>query len=67
MAPICPQGKLTLSSHFSRHHYWKNDEAVILEKGLLLNEKWPGTVTTFSYTYSKTTKEALPWTPELQQ
>jgi hypothetical protein len=38
-----------------------------LEKGLLLNEKWPGTVTTFSYTYSKTTKEALPWTPELQQ
>lgn len=47
---------------------WKNDEAVIFGKRIITKRKvaWYGD-TTFSYTYSKTTKEALPWTPELQQ
>ncbi|MFT5251675.1 MAG: alkylated DNA repair dioxygenase AlkB [Flavobacteriales bacterium] len=46
---------------------WKNDEAVIFGKRIITKRKvaWYGD-TTFSYTYSKTTKEALPWTPELQ-
>jgi alkylated DNA repair dioxygenase AlkB len=47
---------------------WKNDEAVIFGKRIITKRKvaWYGD-TAFSYTYSKTTKEALPWTPELQQ
>jgi alkylated DNA repair dioxygenase AlkB len=47
---------------------WKNDEAMIFGKRIITKRKvaWYGD-TTFSYTYSKTTKEALPWTPELQQ
>jgi alkylated DNA repair dioxygenase AlkB len=47
---------------------WKNDEAVIFGKRIVTKRKvaWYGD-TTFSYTYSKTTKEALVWTPELLQ
>ena len=47
---------------------WKNDEAVIFGKRIITKRKvaWYGD-TTFSYTYSKTTKEALPWTRELLQ
>ncbi|MBC5841084.1 alpha-ketoglutarate-dependent dioxygenase AlkB [Flavobacterium sp. F-380] len=47
---------------------WKNDEAVIFGKRIITKRKvaWYGD-TTYSYTYSKTTKEALPWTPELLQ
>lgn len=47
---------------------WKNDEAIIFGKRIITKRKvaWYGD-TTFSYTYSKTTKEALPWTPELLQ
>ncbi|MDG2432296.1 alpha-ketoglutarate-dependent dioxygenase AlkB [Flavobacterium sp.] len=47
---------------------WKNDEAVIFGKRIITKRKvaWYGD-TTFSYTYSKTTKEALVWTPELLQ
>jgi alkylated DNA repair dioxygenase AlkB len=47
---------------------WKNDEAVIFGKRIITKRKvaWYGD-TTFSYTYSKTTKEALQWTPELLQ
>ena len=45
---------------------WKNDEAVIFGKHIITARKiaWYGD-SSFSYTYSGTTKKALPWTPEL--
>lgn len=45
---------------------WRNDEAVIYGKRIITKRKvaWYGEEP-FSYTYSHTTKTALPWTPEL--
>jgi len=45
---------------------WQNDLAVIFGKTLVTKRKvaWYADQD-FSYTYSKTTKQALPWTPEL--
>ena len=45
---------------------WKHDEAVIFGKHILTNRKvaWYGDKE-FDYTYSNTTKKALPWTKEL--
>ena len=45
---------------------WRNDEAVIYGKRIITKRKvaWYGDQP-FSYTYSKTTKTALPWTPAL--
>jgi hypothetical protein len=45
---------------------WRNDEAVIYGKHIITKRKvaWYGEEA-FSYTYSNTTKTALPWTPEL--
>ncbi len=45
---------------------WKNDEAVIFGKHILTKRKvaWYGEKP-FEYTYSNTTKQALPWTREL--
>lgn len=45
---------------------WRNDEAVIFGKKIITNRKvaWYGEKP-FSYTYSNTTKFALPWTKEL--
>lgn len=45
---------------------WKNDEAVIFGKKMITKRKvaWYGSKE-FDYTYSKTTKKALPWTKEL--
>ncbi len=45
---------------------WKNDEAVVFGKHILTNRKvaWYGDKD-FDYTYSNTTKKALPWTKEL--
>jgi len=45
---------------------WRNDEAVIFGKKVFTKRKvaWYGDKP-FSYTYSKTTKYALPWTVEL--
>jgi alkylated DNA repair dioxygenase AlkB len=47
---------------------WKNDEAVIFGKRIITKRKvaWYGSER-FEYTYSNTTKQALPWTPELIQ
>lgn len=47
---------------------WKNDEAVIYGKRIITKRKvaWYGEQA-FKYTYSKTTKYALPWTSELLQ
>ena len=45
---------------------WKNDEAVIFGRHIITKRKvaWYGSEN-YSYTYSKTTKQALPWTKEL--
>jgi alkylated DNA repair dioxygenase AlkB len=45
---------------------WRNDEAVIFGKRIITKRKvaWYGEKP-FEYTYSNTTKLALPWTPEL--
>jgi alkylated DNA repair dioxygenase AlkB len=45
---------------------WKNDEAVIFGKHIVTKRKaaWYGD-DAYAYTYSNTTKHALPWTPEL--
>ena len=45
---------------------WQNDLAVIFGKIIVTKRKvaWYADQA-FSYTYSKTTKQALPWTPEL--
>jgi alkylated DNA repair dioxygenase AlkB len=64
-----------LMSHQQANHYfntlftsieWKNDEAIILGKHIITKRKvaWYGDHP-FEYTYSNTTKQALPWTPEL--
>lgn len=65
----------TVMSQIEANHYfnelynnieWKNDEAVIFGKHILTNRKvaWYGDKE-FDYTYSNTTKKALPWTKEL--
>lgn len=45
---------------------WKNDEAIIFGKHIITKRKaaWYGD-RPYSYTYSNTTKHALPWTKEL--
>ena len=45
---------------------WRNDEAVIFGKTIITKRKvaWYGD-TDFEYTYSNSTKRALPWTKEL--
>ena len=45
---------------------WKHEEAVVYGKHIITKRKvaWYGDKS-FSYTYSKITKEALPWTEEL--
>lgn len=45
---------------------WRNDAAIIFGKKIITKRKvaWYGSAP-FSYTYSKTTKTALPWTDEL--
>ncbi len=50
------------------HIAWKNDEAIIFGKHIQTKRKvaWYGD-RPFEYTYSNTTKHALPWTPELQE
>jgi alkylated DNA repair dioxygenase AlkB len=47
---------------------WKNDEAIIFGRHLIVKRKaaWYGDEP-YSYTYSKTTKYALPWTKGLLQ
>jgi len=45
---------------------WKNDEAVVMGRRIVTERKvaWYGD-SNYSYTYSGTTKQALPWTAEL--
>lgn len=68
-------GKL-LAGHQANYYYnwlmntieWKNDQAIIYGKLIITKRKvaWYGD-TDFEYTYSNTTKRALPWTAELLQ
>lgn len=64
-----------LMTHQEANHYfdcllntieWKNDQAIIFGKLILTKRKvaWYGD-SDFEYTYSNTTKRALPWTKEL--
>ena len=45
---------------------WRNDEAIIFGKRIITKRKvaWYGDKS-YEYTYSNTTKSALPWTKEL--
>lgn len=45
---------------------WRNDEAIIFGKHIITKRKaaWYGD-SNYAYTYSNTTKQALPWTKEL--
>ncbi|TGM13198.1 alpha-ketoglutarate-dependent dioxygenase AlkB [Leptospira selangorensis] len=47
---------------------WKNDEAIIYGKHIITKRKvaWFGD-SDYEYTYSNTTKKALPWTKELSE
>lgn len=49
-----------------QHIHWENDKAIIFGKLIITKRKvaWYGDKA-FKYTYSKTTKLALPWTKEL--
>ncbi len=49
-----------------QHIQWENDKAIIFGKLIITKRKvaWYGDKA-FDYTYSKTTKSALPWTKEL--
>lgn len=63
-----------LNNEKAQHYYqelfknvsWENDKAIIFGKLILTKRKvaWYGSQP-FDYTYSKTTKSALPWTNEL--
>lgn len=66
-------GKL-LTHQVANHYFdclwntieWKNDQAILFGKQIITKRKvaWYGD-TDFKYTYSNTTKRALPWTTEL--
>ncbi len=61
-----PNANLQVLETLLRTIDWKNDEAVIFGKHITTKRKvaWYGD-NNFAYTYSNTTKQALPWTPEL--
>lgn len=58
------------ASHYFNDLYnnieWRNDEAIVFGKHIITNRKvaWYGNQE-FDYTYSNTTKKALPWIKEL--
>ncbi|MEP6928334.1 MAG: alpha-ketoglutarate-dependent dioxygenase AlkB [Ginsengibacter sp.] len=68
-------GKI-LDQHEAKHYLnvllntieWKNDEAIIFGKHIITKRKvaWYAD-NDFSYTYSNTTKQSLPWTKELAE
>jgi len=64
---VIPQAE---ANHYFNQLYntieWRNDEAIIFGKHIITSRKvaWYGDKD-FDYTYSNTTKKALPWTKEL--
>ena len=63
---LSPADTMHYYETFLREIPWKNDAAVIFGKRIVTARKvaWYGD-SSFSYTYSGTTKHALAWTPEL--
>ena len=53
-------------AYLLNHIAWKNDEAIMFNKKVITKRKvaWYASGA-FDYTYSKVTRSALPWTPEL--
>ena len=53
-------------AHLLNHIAWKHDGAIIFDKKVITKRKvaWYGSQA-FDYTYSKVTRSALPWTPQL--
>ena len=64
---VIPQAE---ANHYFNQLYntieWRNDEAIVFGKHIITSRKvaWYGDKD-FDYTYSNTTKKALPWTKEL--
>lgn len=58
----------TYLAHLLNKITWKNDEAVMFGKRIVTSRKiaWYGDLP-YEYTYSNTTKQALPWVDELRQ
>ena len=52
--------------YLTNHIAWKNDAAIIFNKKITTKRKvaWYASQA-FDYTYSRITRSALPWTPEL--
>ncbi|MEE1944034.1 alpha-ketoglutarate-dependent dioxygenase AlkB [Pedobacter sp. KR3-3] len=63
---LLPQQANEYFQNLLQNIQWKNDEAIIYGKHILTKRKvaWYGDKP-FEYTYSKVTKQALPWTSEL--
>lgn len=63
---LAPQDALFYYDRLMETIDWKNDEALIFGKKIITKRKvaWYGEQP-FEYTYSNTTKQALPWTKEL--
>jgi alkylated DNA repair dioxygenase AlkB len=53
-------------AYLIKHIAWQNDAAIIFDKKVITKRKvaWYASQA-FDYTYSKITRNALPWTPEL--
>lgn len=67
--PVMPKAEADrYYTEFYENIEWKNDEAIIFGKRIITKRKvaWYGD-SGFEYTYSNTTKRALPWTPQLKR
>ena len=67
--PILPPAQASIFMESLLHNIaWKNDEAIIFGKHFITKRMaaWYGDAG-YSYTYSNTTKQALPWTKDLLQ
>jgi alkylated DNA repair dioxygenase AlkB len=64
--PMTPEKADFYLKNLLENIIWKNDELFMFGKAIITKRKvaWYGD-TNFSYTYSRATKEALIWTPEL--
>jgi alkylated DNA repair dioxygenase AlkB len=65
---ITPEQADVYYSELMSNIAWENDQAIIFGKRIITKRKvaWYGDQP-FQYTYSKITKEALPWTPALKE
>lgn len=65
---LAPEQNEFYFNHLLNSIAWKNDELIVYDKSIVTKRKvaWYGDVD-YHYTYSKRTKQALPWTKELLQ